>query len=83
MEPVELRSGEYVAAATAKVEIRRIPCASVLSSGKRRLVLLGGRKAVNEAGSEGLREAVREGGLLLLPLKEEKAAATTSNKPRD
>ncbi len=39
------------------------------SAGKRRVLLLGGREAINEGGIEGLREVVREGGILLLPLK--------------
>ena len=39
------------------------------SAGKQRVLLLGGREAVSEGGSEGLREAVREGGILLIPLK--------------
>ena len=39
------------------------------SAGKRRVLLLGGREAVSEGGSKGLREVVREGGILLLPLK--------------
>ena len=33
------------------------------------MLLLGGREAVSEGGNEGLREVVREGGILLLPLK--------------
>ena len=33
-----------------------------LSAGKRRVLLLGGKKAVSGGGSEGLREDVREGG---------------------
>ena len=42
------------------------------------LLLLGGRRAVSEVGNEELRESLREGGFLLLPLKESKAAATTA-----
>jgi len=33
------------------------------------VLLLGGRETFSEGGSEGLREAVREGGILVLPLK--------------
>ncbi len=39
------------------------------SAGKRRVLLLGRREAVGEGGNEGLREVVREAGILLLPLK--------------
>jgi hypothetical protein len=40
-----------------------------LSAGKRRVLLLGGREAISEGGKEGPRDDVREGGILLLPLK--------------
>ncbi len=39
------------------------------SASKRRVLLLVGREEVSEGGSEGLREDVREGRILLLPLK--------------
>jgi hypothetical protein len=39
------------------------------SASKRRVLLLGGRKAVSDRDSEGLREATREWGILLLLLK--------------
>ena len=39
------------------------------SAGKRRVLLLRGREEVSEGGTERLREVVREGGILLLPLK--------------
>ncbi len=69
MELVELGSGECVAAATAKVEIRRRLVACGFFLGKPRLVLLGGREAASEARGEGPCQFVREGGLLLLTLK--------------
>ena len=69
MEPVEPGSADFVAAATAKVEIRRIPFTCGFSSGKRRLLLLEGRETTSEGGNSGLREALREGMLLLLSLK--------------
>ena len=62
-------SGERAEAATAKVEIQRGPFAVSPSAGKQRLLLLGGREAASEGGSKGLNERVREGGILLLPLK--------------
>ena len=39
------------------------------SAGKQRVILLGGREDVNEGDNEGLREDVREGKILILPLK--------------
>ena len=42
---------------------------AVSFAGKRRLLLLGEREAVNERGTEGMREAMREWGIILLPLK--------------
>ena len=68
MEPLEVGSGECVAAATAKVEIRRKPFTCGFPSCKRRLLLLEGRETTGEGGSPGLREALREGRLLLLLL---------------
>ena len=58
-------SGDHVDAATAKVEIHR----GGFSVDKKRLFLLGGREAAIEGGNKWLNERVREGGILLLPLK--------------
>ncbi len=69
MERVEAAGGDNVCAGTGKVEIRRGPVFGGLSAGKRRLLLLGGREAANEKGTEGMREVMREWWILLLPLK--------------
>ncbi len=42
---------------------------SGFSTCQRHLLLIGGREAASDARNEGLRDAVREGGILLLPLK--------------
>ena len=60
MERVEVDGGDSVCAGTDKVEIRRGLKFGGFSAGKRRLLLLGGREAANERGTEGLREAMPE-----------------------
>jgi hypothetical protein len=68
MERVEVAGGDRVGAGSGKVEIRRGTIFVGFSS-KWRLLLLEGREAADEGGSEGLHEAMRKWGMLLLPLK--------------
>ena len=57
MEPVELGSGDCVAAGNAKYEIRRKPFACRFSADKRRLLLRGrGREKTIEGKSDGMRK---------------------------
>ena len=60
-ERVEVSDGDSVGVGTGKVEIWRGPICGLL--------LLGGREAANKGGTEGLREAFWEWGILLLSLK--------------
>ena len=61
MEPVEMGSGVLTFASTAKYEIR-LQSARGFSASKRRLLLRGGRETAKEGGSDGMREAVENGG---------------------
>ncbi len=69
MERVDVAGVDSVGACSGKVVIRRGPIFGGFSACLRRLLLLGGREAADEGGSEGLRKAMREWGILLLPLK--------------
>ena len=60
MERVEVAGGDSVCVGTCKVEIRRGEVFGGFFAAKWRLLLLGGREAANESGTEGLREAMRE-----------------------
>ncbi len=52
MERVEVVGGDSVCVVTCKVEIRRGPLFGGFTAGKWRLILLGGREAEHERGTE-------------------------------
>ncbi len=66
---MEDSDGDSVGVGAGKVEIWCGLIFGCFSAGNPRLLLLGGREAANKGGTEGLREAFWQWGILLLSLK--------------